>query len=221
MANNIPQNDAEFNLWQLSFTQIVEPNLTQWSIPADDFTALKASQTDWNTAFAKASNKQNRTRADVQSKDDARDSFDKVIRQFIAQWLANNPKVLNSDRERMGLNIKQGTRKPVPIPVSCPVGTVDFSVRLQHTINYGDEATPRSKAKPAGVHGCEVWAKIDGSAPQDASELGYLGTSTSSPFSATFEGKNAAKNVYYWLRWVNTRGEVGPWSRSFSAMVAG
>ena len=120
MANNIPQNDAEFNLWQLSFTQIVEPNLTQWSIPADDFTALKASQTDWNTAFAKASNKQNRTRADVQAKVDAREQFISKIRQFVAQWLTNNPKVPNSDRERMGLNVKQNGHKPVPVPASCP-----------------------------------------------------------------------------------------------------
>ncbi len=121
----------------------------------------------------------------------------------------------------MGLNIKQNGHKPVPVPTSCPVGNVDFSVRLKHTINYTDEATPRSKAKPAGVHGCKVWTKIDGSAPVEASELDYLATNTSSPFSTTFEGKNAAKNVYYWLRWVNTRGEPGPWSRNISAMVAG
>ena len=221
MSNYIPQNDAEFNLWQMSLTEIIEPNLTQWNISADDFTALKASQALWITAFTKASNKQNRTRAEVQSKDDARDSYEKVLRQFIAQWLANNAKVMNSDRERMGLTVKQVTRRPVSVPSSCPVGTVDFSVRLQHTINYGDEATPRSKAKPAGVHGCEIWSKIDGSAPLDASELDFLGTNTSSPFSTTFEGKNAAKNVYYWLRWVNTRGEPGPWSRNITAMVAG
>lgn len=221
MANYIPQNDAEFNLWQLSLTEIIEPNLTLWSIPADDFTALKAFQAIWITAFAKASNKQNRTRADVQAKVDAREQFTTRIRQFVAQWLTNNPKVPNSDRERMGLNIKQNGHKPVPVPTSCPVGNVDFSVRLKHTINYADEATPRSKAKPAGVHGCEVWTKIDGSAPVEASELDYLATNTSSPFSTTFEGKNAAKNVYYWLRWVNTRGEPGPWSRNINAMVAG
>ena len=221
MPDFIPQNDGEFNLWQSSLTVIIEPNLTLWGINNDDFTQLKTTQTVWSTAFAKASNKQNRTRADVQAKDDARVSYEKQLRQFIAQWLANNGKVMNSDRERMGLTVKQVNRKPVPVPSSSPVGTVDFSVRLQHTINYGDEATPRSKAKPAGVHGCEIWSKIDGTVPVDASELSYLATNTSSPFSITFEGKNAAKNVYYWLRWVNTRGEPGPWSRNITAMVAG
>ena len=221
MSDYIPQNDAEFNLWQDSFTSIIEPNLTLWGINADDFKALKAGQTIWITAFAKASNKQNRTRADVQSKVDARDAFEKTLRQFVAQWLAKNPKVLNSDRERMGLNVKQGGHKPVPMPTTCPVGNVDFSVRLQHSIHYADEATPRSKAKPAGVHGCEIWSKLDGTAPLDANELDYLGTNTSSPFSITFEGKNAAKNVYYWLRWVNKRGEAGPWSKGITAMVVG
>ena len=97
----------------------------------------------------------------------------------------------------------------------------DSLVRLKYTINHTDEATPRSKAKPAGVHGCEIWTKIDGSAPMDASELDYLATNTSSPYTVTFEGKNAAKNVYYWLRWVNTPVEPGPCSRGISAMVAG
>jgi len=101
------------------------------------------------------------------------------------------------------------------------INPYDFSVRLQHTINDADEATSRSKAKPAGVHGCEIRSKIDGSAPSDVSELDYLGTNTRSPFSTTFEGKNAAKNVYYWLRWVNTHGEPGPWSRNITAMIAG
>jgi len=221
MSDYIPQNDAEFNLWQASFTEIIEPNLALWGINPDDFKALKAIQTSWITAFAKASNKQNRTRADVQSKEDARNLFEAAMRQFVAQWLSSNPKVLKSDKERMGLNVKQNSHKPVPIPASCPVGNVDFSVRLQHTIHYADEMTPRSKAKPAGVHGCEIWSKIDGSAPVDSDELIYLGTNTSSPYNTTFEGKHAAKTVYYWLRWVNTRGETGPWSRGINAMVAG
>jgi len=63
--------------------------------------------------------------------------------------------------------------------------------------------------------------KIDGNAPTDASELSYVATDTSSPYTSTFEGKHAGKIVYYWLRWVNTRGERGPWSSTISAIVAG
>lgn len=221
MADYIPQNDAEFNLWQANMVEIIASNLENWVISTDDFNSLTGLQERWTIAFAKASNKQNRTSADVQAKDDARKSYEKNLRAFVAQWLANNSKVTNSDRERMGLTVKSGTRTPIPVPTTLPVGTIDFSVRLQHTISFSDEATPRSKAKPAGVHGCEIWMKIDGPAPIDVSELSYVGTDTSSPYTVNFEGKHAGKTVYYWLRWVNTRGEHGPWSATVSAMVVG
>lgn len=221
MADYIPQNDAEFNLWQTSLMDITNSFAADWGISPEDLSALAGKQAIWADAFARASNKQNRTSADVQAKDDARESYVKDLRRFIAQWLANNSKVSNSDRGRMGLTVKSGTRTPVPVPVTLPVGTVDFSIRLQHTISYSDEATPRSKAKPAGVHGCEIWMKIDGNAPTDASELSYVSTDTSSPYTVPFEGRYAGRIVYYWLRWVNTRGEHGPWSSTISAIVAG
>lgn len=221
MSDYIPQNDAEFNLWQSSLVEITETNLAAWGIPATDFTTLKTDQALWADAFSKTSNKQNRTSADVQAKTEVRAGYEKHLRSFVAEWLANNSKVANSDRERMGLTVKSGTRTPKPAPSTFPVGIIDFSVRLQHTIHFSDEATPRSKAKPAGVHGCEIWMKIDGDAPQDATELSFLCTETSSPHTKTYEGKIAGKTVYYWLRWVNTRGEYGPWSNMVSAMVVG
>jgi len=221
MADYIPQNDAEFNLWQANMVEIIASNLENWVITADDFNTLTGLQENWAVAFAKASNKQNRTSADVLAKDDAREAYVKDLRNFVAQWLASNSKVSNSDRGRMGLTVKSGTRTPVPVPITLPVGNIDFSIRLQHTIQFADESTPRSKAKPAGVHGCEIWMKIDGNAPTDASELSYVATDTSSPYTSTFEGKHAGKIVYYWLRWVNTRGERGPWSSTISAIVAG
>jgi hypothetical protein len=221
MADYVPQNDAEFNLWQANLIDIVNSNVANWGILVDDFTSLVGKQAAWNAAYVKASNKQNRTSADVQAKTDARGTYEKGLRNFSAQWLANNSKVTNSERERMGLTVKSGTRTPVQVPATAPVGTVDFSVLRQHTINYFDEATPRSKAKPAGIHGCEIWMKIDGAPPVDVSELSYVATDTSSPYTVNFEGKYAGKPVYYWLRWVNTRGEHGPWGSTVSAMVAG
>jgi len=221
MADYVPHNDAEFNLWQANMMEIIASNLENWVISADSFSKLSGLQENWVAAFAKASNKQNRTSADVQAKGDAREPYVKELRTFVAQWLASNSKVSNSDRERMGLTVKSGTRTPVQVPTTVPVGAIDFSVLRQHTISYSDEATPRSKAKPAGVHGCEIWMKIDGVVPVDASELSYVATDTSSPYTVNFEGRYAGKPVYYWLRWVNNRGEHGPWGSTISAMVAG
>ena len=221
MRNYIPENDAEFHIWQAGLVEIIESNQLIWEIPITDMTVIKMIQGNWSAAFGNASNKQNRTSADVQAKDDERATYEKDIRGFVAQWLANNTKVMNSDRERMGITVKSDSRTPAPTPTTFPVGVIDFSVRLQHTIHYTDQVSPWRKAKPDGVHGCEIWMKIDGDAPIDPSELSFLTTDTSTPYTATFEGKYGGKTVYYWFRWVNTRGEHGPWGSAISAMVVG
>lgn len=83
------------------------------------------------------------------------------------------------------------------------------------------EAPPHSKAKPAGVHGCEIWMKLGGEAPKESTELTYVATDTRTPYTVVFTGADAGKTAWYWLRWVNNRGENGPWGCPISAMVAG
>lgn len=216
MADYIPQSDADFNIWQSSLITLVQANATTWGILATDVTALVALQITWNAAFGKAANKQNRTSADVQAKDDARAAYEKGLRKFVAQWLTNNSKIADSERERMNITVKSATHTPSPVPASSPVATIDFSVRLQHIINFADEHTPRSKAKPAGVHGCEIWMKVNG-----AADFTYLATDTATPYIATFDIAQAGQTASYRLRWVNTRGQQGPWSSIVSATVVG
>lgn len=221
MSDYIPQNDAMFAIWQTNLIGVIEPNVVMWGILPADFTALTDKQSVWSYAYEKASSKQNRTMADVQAKDDARVLYEKAIRVFVAQWLASNTRVTDSDRESLGLTVRTGTHTPVPPPSTLPIGNIDFSVNLQHSIHYFDQTTPQHRAKPAGVHGCEIWMKIDGQAPVKTSELFYLATDTRSPHVLTFDGDQAGKMVYYRLRWVNRRGEPGPWSNIISSMVVG
>jgi hypothetical protein len=218
MADYIPFNDAEFDIWQSNLLAIAGDNLTPWGIPASDLDQVKASQATWTDAWAKANNRQNRTAGDVKAKDEAAANLKKAIRLFVAEWLASNSRVADADRTRMGITVKNTARTAVPVPSTSPVASIDFSVRLQHTIHFADETTPRLKAKPAGVHGCEIYTKV-GDAPKDVSELVYAGTDTATPFVQKFDGDKTGKTAYYALRWVNTRGESGPWSAIVSAVV--
>ncbi len=222
MPDFIPTKDADFNIFQSNLLAIVQPNITIWGILPADFTALIALQTLWAAAFAKASNKQNRTAADVQAKDDARHNYEKILRTFVAQWLARNTKVPDAERERMGLTVRDNKRTAATSQtMGVPVAVIDFSVRLQHSISFADAASS-SKAKPAGVHGCEIWHKIGDPAPKDASELAYLATDTRTPYVATFlTGAEVGKTIHYWLRWVSNTGKPGPWSSAVSAMLVG
>jgi hypothetical protein len=91
-------------------------------------------------------------------------------------------------------------------------------MRLEHTISFTDQ--DGSVAKPDGVRGCQIWFKI-GEPAIDPSELSYMTTDTASPFTYQYNGVNAGKTVYYWLRWENTRGETGPWSDVVMATITG
>jgi hypothetical protein len=93
--------------------------------------------------------------------------------------------------------------------------------RLRHTVSFTDETTPSSKAKPDGVMGCEIWVKVGKQQPTDPSQLQFLGTDTRTPYVAEYGGGEAGKAAHYMLRWVNTKGEQGPWSQTVSATITG
>ena len=217
----IPRSDPDFNIFQANLITIITPNVTAWGILAADLTALTPFQTAWATAFNKANNKTNRTSADIQAKDDTRKIYEKAMRNFLAQWITRNPRVPDSERERIGLNIRDTnpTRSFNVEESSSPIGKIDFSIRMQHTINFVDSNSPRSKAKPNGIHGCEIWTKLGGEAPVNASELIFVATDTRTPYVLHYTGTDGGKIAYYWLRWVSNTGICGPWGAPVSAAV--
>jgi len=221
MADYVPANDAEFDSWQNNLVLITESQLVTWGILVGDFTLLKTAQSGWVDGYDSAEVKTVRNNGDVAGKDSTRAVYEKALRKFNKQWLISNTRVSDRERELMGLTVPVETRTPAPKPTTKPVVTINFAQRLQHELHIVDEATPTRKAKPVGVHGCEIWMKIDGPAPVSVSELSYVATTTRTPGTVIFEGIHAGKIVYYWLRWVNTRGEHGPWSNVVSAMVVG
>ena len=42
---------------------------------------------------------------------------------------------------------------------------------------------------------------------------------TNAPHKISYTGEQAGQIAHYMLRWVNTKGEAGPWSRTVSATI--
>jgi hypothetical protein len=93
-----------------------------------------------------------------------------------------------------------------------PRGDAEFNARQANFF------TPTRKAKPAGVMGAEIWVKI-GPPQVDPSELTFLAVDTRTPPTTDFDGADGGKQAHYMLRWVNTRGETGPWSETATATI--
>jgi hypothetical protein len=122
------------------------------------------------------------------------------------------------DRNTLNMEERSTTKTPSPVPVTFPIATVKYSVRLEHTISFTNQ--DGRHARPEGVRGCQVWYK-EGVPVTSVKELQFLGTDTSSPFLNKFDVSDVGKTIHYWLRWENSRGEVGPWGPVATATVVG
>lgn len=223
MANKdyMPQSVSEFNDWQKQAVAKATENKAAWGLPDDRLAAITAKATAWDEFYPRYADKKNRSSVIVEEKNTKMSDYRKELRAFFAEFIFNNSKISDADRVSLGLLSRDRVPTPSVVPATQPVAKVDFSVRLQHKIAFTDSSTPTSKAKPAGVHGCQIWMKLGGEAPATAKELQYIATDTATPYLLEFDGADAGKTAYYWLRWVNKRGEAGPWSVPVSAMVVG
>ncbi len=218
MTDYLPSSDADYSVWVDNFITYANANLATLGLTAADIAPVQAAHADFKTALTANVAAQAQATSARQTKDDSRAAADGAVRPLVGRLQASST-VTDAQRQSLGVTVRSGTRTAAAAPTSRPVATVDTSQRLQHIISFVDELTPTSRAKPDGVSGCEIWMKLGSTAPVDPSELSYLATDTRSPYTAEFAGADAGKTAYYMLRWVNTRGDRGPWSQTVSATV--
>ena len=222
MADYIPQADAGFDAWQANFMSVVGADPTAYGLVAGDLTVATTLQATWAAAYPAHITAQAAAQAARQAKDDARAAFEPSVRLLVRRIQAQPPAIVtDTERAAAGITVPDTNPTPVGPPTTAPTATVDTAQRLQHTVHFRDATTPNSKAKPAGVRGCEIWMKIGPPAPVDASELVFVTLDTRTPHVVHFDGADAGKVVTYWLRWVSTRDEKGPWSAAVAATVPG
>ncbi|MCI0358498.1 MAG: hypothetical protein L0211_08450 [Planctomycetaceae bacterium] len=220
MAGYIPRGDAEFDAWQANFVAVVGGNLAGYGLVAGDLTPVAAAQTAWNASFPAHVTAQAAAQSARQTKDGDRSAYEQVVRAVVRKIQAT-ASVTGTAKAAAGITVPDTTPTPSGPPPTAPAGRVDTSQRLAHTVHFADSATPTSKARPPGVRGCEIWMKIGGPAPVDPAELSFVTLDTRTPHLVTFDGADAGKLVTYWLRWVSTRGEAGPWSAALAATIPG
>lgn len=220
MADYIPSGDAEFDAFATNLKTYVNANLAEFGLVAADVEPVNAAQVAWDAAFPAVAPAEAAARAAVQAKNTARESFTAAIRALV-KVIQAKPSVSDESRQAIGITVPDDIKTPVGVPTTAPVGRIEQLNRLQHTIHFADSDSPTSKAKPAGVRGCQIWVKVGSPAPTSASEMQYLATDTRTPYVAQFEGIDIGKTACYWLRWENTKGQTGPWSAPVSATITG
>jgi hypothetical protein len=218
MADYLPAPDTQLLAWAQNFTTYVNANLAALGLVAADVSTMMAAYTGFETAYPAHVTAQANAEALREAKDDKKALFIDAVRPLVKKIQAT-PIVTDTQRAAMSITVPKESRTPVPPPATRPVAKVDTSERLRHTVEFVDEATSSSRAKPDGAVGCEVWYKVAATPPADPAELAFMGVSSRWNFEASYAGSDAGKTAHYMLRWVNAKGEKGPWSETVSATI--
>lgn len=216
----IPADDDEFNTYVTEqFVPFATANAAQLNLSAGDVTELTTAKTDWTDTWTAFQNAKHAYEALVLEKNATRAAMEAVIRKD-ANKIQADPSVTNVAKQGLGITVRKTTRDPVPRPETVPaLARIDTSTRAILRLFIVDSTTPESRAKPPGVKGCEIREQVGGTAPTDPEAMTFLAIETRPPYRADFDAADVGKTVYFALRWMNNRGETGPWSQIFSAVI--
>lgn len=220
MPDFIPTADEDFSVFVNNFVNYVAAHAVNLGVAPATATALSNGLLLWTDSLAAHETAQIAATSARTVKDSARDALT-IITRTTARQIQANPTVTDEVRTLMGLPVRDDTRSKPPVPTTKPIGQVDTSQRLQHTIHWRDESMPNSRAKPIGVRGAEIWVLVGPTPPNDPAQAHFVALDTASPYLLAHEATDAGKLAHYLLRWMNTRGEPGPWSETLSATITG
>lgn len=222
MADYLPARELDFNQWVANFVTVAGAQSAALGLSADDVADLTDQQTAWTAALLAHQTAQAAARTARQTKETSKRSLRSGVRVLVRRLQAL-PAMTDALRAQLGITVTNGQAVPNEgtLPQTRPIVTVDTGERLRHTLRFVDESTPTRRAKPPGVQACEVWMKVGGPPPADASELIFAGAATRARHVVSFEGGQANQSVHYMLRWVGPRGSRGPWSQTVTATVGG
>ena len=217
----IPRRDGSFDTWQVNFAAYVDAHFGELGLTAQDAAKLNDSASGWDKAYRAHAVARAAAQSARETKAAARAGHERLIREFAGR-IRGYAKTTDGDRASLGITVPDTEPTVAAPPSTRPVVKVDFSKRLRHTLRYADESTPTRRARPRGVIGAEIWvqvAALGDPAPTDPGELTFLQLSTRTPAVIEYAGQDAGKTAHYMVRWLNTRGEHGPWSETASATV--
>lgn len=219
-APYIPTKDALLVPWEANFSTLITANPPLYGLVTGDAVAIAAAYSAYNSSYTLSIDPSTRTKVTVNAKNIARNSSLVTMRGYAA-LIRVNQGVSSSDKTSLGLTVPDPTPTPVPPPTSSPLLTFVAGTPFQHTIRYADQNTPASRKKPSGVKFLQVSLFVGTVAPVSPAATPYYGLVTKNPVAIDFEAGDVGKTAFYYARWLNTKGQPGPWSALMQATVLG
>jgi hypothetical protein len=225
MADFLPRRDGELLEWIGNFLNQAQAKQAMLELSDDELAQLSAAHAEMVRTQEQREAARAASRAATQEARVAREQVIAMVRGLAAR-VQSDATIAANDRKEMGLTVRKRTRTLTPDPTTTAAAAIDYSQPLMHRVRFFDEASPNRLGKPIGVAGCQIWVKVaERGAPENTlvspEQMRFVAMATRAPFDVSFDAVDAGKQAMYRLRWVNTRGIVGPWGPVIVATVAG
>ncbi|MEZ6127779.1 MAG: hypothetical protein R3C59_03795 [Planctomycetaceae bacterium] len=215
---SLPAKGAELGPFATRFVEVLEALPGDYHTGPERTARLKALVTVYDQKYAAQLAAQDAARTATNEKDVAQtELLDELA--SISRFVKGNDEVSNASLERLGLPPRSTSRTPVPRPTEYPLADVINTACLEHTLMIINPESKTRRAKPAGVVGCEIHVAVAAAVPTRETDYRFVALATRSTEVVTFQDGEGGQAAHYRLRWVNTRGEAGPFSPVFSATI--
>ena len=220
MPNISNMTDSELHNYLHDVVTVVNGNLAGYGLVAADVTPSSTSDTAFASDIAACVQIALDAKAATVAKNESRTLAVKNLRTLLDK-IALHGGITPPLLQAVGISAADTTPTAISAPTTYPEFRVDLDARLHHILHYHDAGNTTSRRKPDGVHAVEIWCKVGDPAPVGPSGMVFMGSDTATPWEKSFADAQIGEPVYYALRWVNNRGDVGPWSVTIKSIVPG
>lgn len=215
----MPQTDDGFWHWLQNFSSLIAADPAKYGMTQADATIITDHFEAYSPLWTKSKQPSIRTTSLIQNKDAVKAAAMGSCRVY-AQIIKANQGVDEEDKSALGLRIDDTTPTPIPVPDSSPMLMIQAAFSGEHVIRYADENSPASRRKPHGVQFIELYCNVSHGANPDQSTAKAVGLFGKQPIKVEQEQTDAGKTATYFGRWVNTKGEAGPWGLPVCMTIA-
>jgi TolA-binding protein len=219
MADFLPRAQAELVTWATNFLSYLTANQAALGLTATEVVALQTQLSTASTAFRSDQSIQAQALASTKTLNMALEGLETSIRELNSKLQAN-PAVTDAQKAAMRLTVAK-ERSIIPAPTTPPgVISIEPGGPLTLTVHFGNvTGTEIKRGRPDGATACQVYVHTGTTPPASPAECVFLAIDTRTPYEAQFTAANAGKLAYFYLRWMNAKGEVGPWSSLAQATI--
>jgi hypothetical protein len=215
----LPTQESVLNSWLANFGTKISASPGTYGLKPADAASIAAAVAAWKTAYETASSPATRTRGAVAAKRGEKKSVVALVRGF-AGMIRSDDAVSSELKIGLGLKLRARRGSPTPTPTSAPALALHRMATGVHELRALRSGESLSSAKPHGVASLMVYRAVGEHVVTRAEEAQFLTLVTRTRFMSTFDHAQRGQTATYFARWINTKGEPGPWSVAMSAAIA-